>query len=100
MLLKENESYFYDVLPFAIALGLEDEWARDFEGIELASPGWYGDSTGAAWSSVWIAQAVGSDMVTSMSDSVASSISAAQAASTASGAGAGGGGGGGGGGSW
>lgn len=100
MLLKENESYFYDVLPFAIALGLEDEWARDFEGIELASPGWYGDSTGAAGSSVWIAQAVGSDMVTSMSDSVASSISAAQAASTASGAGAGGGGGGGGGGSW
>ena len=100
MLLAENEAYFYDVLPYAIALGLEDKWARDFEGIELASPAWYCDPTGTAWSSAWLASAIGSDMVDSITESVASSISAAQVASTSSGGGAGGGGGGGGGGSW
>lgn len=41
MLVDENPSYYYDVLPYAMALGLMDEWAKRFEGMTLREPDWY-----------------------------------------------------------
>lgn len=35
MLLDENESYFYDILPFAMAFGLVDKWAAKFQNLPV-----------------------------------------------------------------
>lgn len=40
MLVEENPSYFYDILPYAYVLGLTDKWAKHFESIELKMPVW------------------------------------------------------------
>jgi len=41
MLLKEDPSYFYDVLPYAYAMGLPKKWAQKFESITQEPPDWY-----------------------------------------------------------
>ncbi|MEG1322938.1 MAG: DUF2207 domain-containing protein [Ruthenibacterium sp.] len=41
MLVNENPSYFYDVLPYAYVFGLSDKWAKQFESLALPPPGWY-----------------------------------------------------------
>ncbi|MBP9989341.1 MAG: DUF2207 domain-containing protein [Ruminococcus sp.] len=41
MLVNENPSYFYNILPYAYALGLTDKWARQFEKIAVQPPVWY-----------------------------------------------------------
>lgn len=40
-LLADQPSYFYDVLPYAIVLGVTDLWAEKFEGIVTEPPEWY-----------------------------------------------------------
>lgn len=40
-LCDENPEYFYDVLPYAMALGLTQKWARHFEGLLRRAPEWY-----------------------------------------------------------
>lgn len=41
MMFASNPSYFYDILPYAIVLGLSDQWSRHFEGLAVESPSWY-----------------------------------------------------------
>ncbi len=41
MLLKENPSYFYDILPYTIVLGVSDIWADKFKELVTAPPTWY-----------------------------------------------------------
>lgn len=43
MLVQENPSYFYNILPFAYVLGVTERWAKKFEGIGLhpEPPTWY-----------------------------------------------------------
>lgn len=41
MLVDENPSYYYDVLPYAMAFGLMDDWAKRFESMTLQEPDWY-----------------------------------------------------------
>ena len=41
MLVNENPSYFYDVLPYAYVLGVSDKWIKNFENIRIAQPQWY-----------------------------------------------------------
>ncbi len=95
---EENPEVFYDYLPYALALGLEDRWAELFENIELPQPGWYVTYT-----------APGSFSTQGFLSSLGRSLSALNTAftSTRSGGGgiggggfSGGGGGGGGGGAW
>ncbi|MDE6123651.1 MAG: DUF2207 domain-containing protein, partial [Eubacterium sp.] len=43
-LVYENPEYYYDILPFAYVLGVSDAWTKNFEGIELEPPQWYGGS--------------------------------------------------------
>lgn len=42
-LIEENPDYYYNILPYAYALGLTDQWAKHFEGIALSPPSWYYD---------------------------------------------------------
>ncbi|WP_297489001.1 DUF2207 domain-containing protein [uncultured Cetobacterium sp.] len=41
MLLKENPSYFYDILPYTIVLGVSDMWADKFKDLAVEPPTWY-----------------------------------------------------------
>lgn len=41
LLVEENPSYFYNVLPYAYVLGVTDKWAKNFEGIGVQPPTWY-----------------------------------------------------------
>lgn len=91
---------FMEFLPYAVALGLEKEWAKQFEGMEIPQPDW---AEGQGWSHLGAIAFVSS--VDSMHSQAASSgysapSSAGSGGSGFSGGGSGGGGGGGGGGSW
>ncbi len=40
-LVRENPSYFYDILPYTYVLGLSDTWISQFDRIAMAPPSWY-----------------------------------------------------------
>jgi uncharacterized membrane protein YgcG len=93
---EKNPERFESLLPYAMVLGVEKEWAKQFEGMNMGERAWYGDSTGAGFNPV---------LFVASSHSFASSFSSTITAASGSsglggGGGAGGGGGGGGGGSW
>ena len=82
-LVEQYPTYFYDILPYAYALGVSSKYAKNFEGIAMQPPSYYN----------------GTDLnVIAFTAGLSSSMS-----SSSSGGGSfsgGGGGGGGGGGSW
>lgn len=41
VLVDENPSYFYNILPYAYVLGVTDQWAKKFENMAIAPPAWY-----------------------------------------------------------
>ncbi|MBW6431855.1 DUF2207 domain-containing protein, partial [Patescibacteria group bacterium] len=43
---EKNPEKFEEYLPYAMVLGVEKEWAKQFEGIYKAQPGWYQDPAG------------------------------------------------------
>lgn len=90
---EKNPEQFMQYLPYAIAFGVEKEWAKTFDGIIIPNPNWYDGGSGAhTFSSIALTDSLGgfSSFVT---DSVSSPGSNGGGFS-------GGGGGGGGGGSW
>ena len=88
---------FEKFLPYAMAFGVEQHWAKAFEGIIKDPPSWYVGSAYATPGWVWSPMMFTSD-VNSFSASAYESLSAApQASSSGSGFGSGGGFGGGGG---
>lgn len=93
---EKNPQTFEKFLPYAMALGVEKEWAKQFGGIFAQSPSWYNDPSIRAFSAGMFAS--------SMSDFSASAgsvaVPAASGGSGLSGGSSGGGFGGGGGGSW
>lgn len=40
-LLNENPNYFYDILPYTIALNVSDIWADKFKELAVQAPNWY-----------------------------------------------------------
>lgn len=42
MLLEENPSYFYNILPYTIVLGVSSIWADKFKDLVVEPPQWYG----------------------------------------------------------
>jgi len=94
---EKNPQQFEKFLPFAMALGVEKEWAKVFEGMILPPPNWYSDNSMAHFN----ASAFASGM-SAFSSASHSSLATAPGSSSGSGGGgsSGGGGGGGGGGSW
>ena len=102
---KKTPELFEMFLPYALALGVEQKWAEQFDEVLAAagqggqaySPSWY---RGAAWSTVGAA-GFASSLGSSMSSAIASSSTAPGSSSGGGGGGSsGGGGGGGGGGGW
>lgn len=92
---------FEKFLPYAMALGVETEWAKNFEDIYKQQPNWYESHTPGVFTPMLLANSLSSF------SAGASSVMVSQPASTASGSGSGfsgggsgGGFGGGGGGSW
>lgn len=97
-----DSSLFSRYLPYAMALGVEGNWARAFEGIYQEQPDWYVSPTGmGVFSAHMFSSSIGS-----MASSLGSSMFSAPRSSGSGGGGFGGGGfsgggfGGGGGGSW
>ena len=102
---KDTPELFERYLPYAIALGVENRWAKRFAGI-LAAAAAQGTQQGFAWysgsNSPWENPGRFTDSVGSSLASTVSSASTAPGSSSGSGGGgsSGGGGGGGGGGGW
>lgn len=96
-----NPQKFEDLLPFAIALGVEKQWAKQFEGIITEAPAWYSDPSGTAFNLI-ILNSMFDDFHGATGAAFAAGASAAAGGSSGFGGGgfSGGGFGGGGGGSW
>ncbi len=89
---EKSPELFMQYLPYAIALGVEEKWAKVFKGITIPQPDWYSGGSVNAFSAT---------ALTSELTSFSTSFSASSGVSGSSGGGSsGGGGGGGGGGSW
>jgi len=87
-----NPKQFMEYLPYAIAFGVEKEWAKVFKDIQIDVPSWYGSDTNSSFNAATFTAGLFS-FSNSFSNSTGSSGSVG-------GGSAGGGGGGGGGGSW
>ncbi|PIR97436.1 MAG: hypothetical protein COT91_01365 [Candidatus Doudnabacteria bacterium CG10_big_fil_rev_8_21_14_0_10_41_10] len=97
---EKSPERFEKLLPYAMVLGVEKEWAVQFEGVYNHPPSWYGGSLGLHFSAVILANSLG-DFNTEANSTLASSPgSASGGGSGFSGGFSGGGFGGGGGGSW
>ncbi|HSK42333.1 MAG TPA: DUF2207 domain-containing protein [Candidatus Binatia bacterium] len=81
---------FEKFLPYAMALGVEHQWAKAFEGIIQNPPSWYQGTYGSNFSTFYFVNSLGS-MATSASSTF---VSAPRASSSGSGWSGGGGGGG------
>ena len=49
---EKNPAQFEKLLPYAVALGVETEWAEQFQDIYDQKPDWYSDSFGQSFSSL------------------------------------------------
>ncbi len=88
---KEYQRVFEEVLPYAMILGVEQQWCAQFEGLITQPPSWYhGNMTNG-----FLIGSLANDL-----SSLSSAMSASASAPSSSGGGSGGGFGGGGGGSW
>jgi uncharacterized membrane protein len=89
---EKSPELFMQYLPYAVALGVEEKWAKVFEGITIPQPDWYEGGNIAAFSA---------GSLTSDLGAFSTALSTNSGVSGSSGGGSsGGGGGGGGGGSW
>lgn len=41
MLVNEDPTYFYNIIPYAYVLGVSKKWMRQFEDINIQAPDWY-----------------------------------------------------------
>ena len=49
MFVEQTPHIFYNILPYAYVLGLNDLWAKKFETIAIQEPTWYTTTTGTAF---------------------------------------------------
>lgn len=98
---EKNFSQFEKLLPFAMVLGVEKEWAKQFEGVYAQNPNWYNDPSGANFNSTLFVHNINSFSLAANSN-LSSVPGGASSGSSGFGGGgfSGGGFGGGGGGSW
>ncbi|MBI4708828.1 MAG: DUF2207 domain-containing protein [Candidatus Portnoybacteria bacterium] len=96
----KNPQHFETLLPYAMVLGVEKEWAKQFEGIYNQPPSWYSDQSGGTFNSLILIHSL-SNFNQSANAAIASHPGSAAGGSGFGGGGFSGGGfGGGGGGSW
>ena len=41
MLVQDDPTFFYSILPYAYAMGLTDIWSEHFRGLTIEPPTWY-----------------------------------------------------------
>jgi uncharacterized membrane protein YgcG len=102
-MLKDDPTLFGRLLPFAMVLGVGDEWAEKFRDLLTEPPNWYHDPSygyGVPFSPHSFVSDLGRGMSTMSSTFASQPSSAGSGGSGFSGGGSGGGFGGGGGGSW
>lgn len=99
MLVDENPTYFFDVLPYAMVFGLSDHWAKQFKGLTIKQPDWYICYDMMLFNSLYFNRMLYRNINQPISH-LRTEAMMQQAASAASKGFSGGGGGGGGGGSW
>jgi uncharacterized membrane protein len=94
---EKKPELFEKLLPFAMVLGAEKAWAKQFEGIYSTPPSWYHGSSNSAFNAVLF-----TNNLSSFNAAATSSLTSAPKGGSGSGGGgfSGGGFGGGGGGSW
>ncbi len=97
---EKNPEMFEKFLPYAMVLGVENEWAKQFEGIYNQQPSWYEDSSGRMFNAMILGNMISDFNSSAMTTMTSQPSSAAGGGSGFSGGGGGGGFGGGGGGSW
>lgn len=97
---EKNPQTFEKFLPYAMALGVEKDWAKKFENIYTGSPAWYTDSANAHFSAWYLANSLNNFSTNTNTSLSSRPSSAAGGGSGFSGGFSGGGFGGGGGGSW
>ncbi len=97
---EKNPELFDKLLPFAMALKVEKEWAKQFEDIYKEPPRWYEGPAGTHFNSALLVSNIGDFSTAAQKNLSSSPSSAAHGGSGFSGGGVGGGFGGGGGGSW
>lgn len=88
-----NAEHFMEYLPYAIAFGVEKEWAKTFEKITIPTPDWYDGGDIHTFNAVSLTQSLGAF-------STALAATSAPGNASSGGGRSGGGSGGGGGGSW
>lgn len=93
---EKSPQHFEKLLPYAMALGVTKEWAKQFEGIYSREPEWYSAGLASGFSADDLAE----DMKNFSAATASVSSQASSGGSGFSGGGGGGGFGGGGGGSW
>lgn len=98
---EKNPQLFEKLLPFAIALKVEEKWAKQFEGIYNSQPSWYNDPRGTNFNTILFVSSLNSFTASANSNLVSTPSRAGSGGSGFGGGGFSGGGfGGGGGGSW
>ncbi len=95
---ERTPEHFEELLPYAMALGVEKKWAKQFENIYSGSPEWYEGA--GSFNSVMLTNDLRSFSKSTSSTMKSQPSSASSGSSGFSGGGSGGGFGGGGGGSW
>lgn len=93
-----NAETFEEFLSYAMVLGVEEQWAKQFEGMYLTQPTWYEGQSGDMFSSIVL-----SNQLSLFGSSFNQAVAVASPSSSSGfggGGSSGGGGGGGGGGSW
>lgn len=102
LLVDENPQYFYNILPYAMVLGVTNKWAKNFDTITLAPPNWYNSQSTAygAFSAARFAQDIESNIKTVSSSMHSRPASSGGSGGSSGGGSSGGGSGGGGGSSW
>jgi uncharacterized membrane protein len=89
---KKSPEQFMEYLPYAIAFGVEKEWADVFKDVTIPNPGWYEGGNVSSFSAV--------NLTTSLSAFNTAFQSSSGSSASSGGGSTGGGAGGGGGGSW
>jgi len=97
---EKTPERFEQLLPYAIALGVENQWAKQFEGIYTSPPSWYNDRYGTFTTLAFVNSLNNFHSASSSSLASTPRSSASGGGSGFSGGFSGGGFGGGGGGSW
>ena len=97
---KKDPKTFESLLPYAMVLGVEKAWAKQFEDIYKISPNWYHDPASTTFTALYLTSSLGDFRSASAGAVAAKPSSASSGGSGFSGGFSGGGFGGGGGGSW